>query len=178
MRVRLKGINRATKRLADGTKRTYWYAWRGGPLLQGEPGTPEFVASYNEAVARKAAKPRGTLLSLLQQYQASEDFTGLAPSTRRGYIALIRRIEGAFAPESFRGAWIAALLPRTHASVGAGSTAALGGTMCGRLTTSPHSWPALPHIYTCRCCWRYGQASVKVTCCDFPGQLMTGLESD
>ena len=40
MRVRLKGINHATKRLADGTIKRYWYAWRGGPLLRGEPGAP------------------------------------------------------------------------------------------------------------------------------------------
>jgi hypothetical protein len=68
-----------------------------GPLLRGEPGTPEFVASYNEAVARKTMPPKGTLLSLLRQYQASEDFTGLARSTRRSYVALIVRIEKSFA---------------------------------------------------------------------------------
>ena len=48
MRIRLKGITG----LADGTRRTYWYTWKGGPPPRGEPGTPEFVASYNEAVAR------------------------------------------------------------------------------------------------------------------------------
>jgi hypothetical protein len=52
MRIRLKGINSITKRLADGTRRTDWYTWKGGPPPRGEPGTPEFVASYNEAVAR------------------------------------------------------------------------------------------------------------------------------
>jgi hypothetical protein len=52
MRLRLKGINSITKRLADGTRRTYWYTWKGGPPPRGEPGTPEFVPSYNEAVAR------------------------------------------------------------------------------------------------------------------------------
>ena len=97
MRIRLKGINRITKRLADGTTRTYWYAWKAGPPLRGEPGTPEFVASYNEAAASKKAPPRGKLLSVLQQYQASKDFTGLADSTRRSYVALIVRIERAFA---------------------------------------------------------------------------------
>ena len=97
MRIRLKGINRITKRLADGTTRTYWYAWKAGPPLRGEPGTPEFVASYNEAAASKVAPPRGKLLSVLQQYQASKDFTGLADSTRRSYVALIMRIEKAFA---------------------------------------------------------------------------------
>ena len=96
MRVSLRGINRVTKRLADGTLRTYWYAWKGGPPLYGEPGTPEFVASYNEAISRKITPPRGTLLGLLQQYQASEDFRALADSTRRSYIALISLIEKRF----------------------------------------------------------------------------------
>ena len=96
MRVRLKGLNSVTKRLADGRTVSYYYAWKGGPPLRGEPGTPEFIHSYNEAIARKVTPPRGTLLSVLQQYQASEDFTGLAESTRHGYIGLVRRIEQAF----------------------------------------------------------------------------------
>ena len=97
MRIRLKGVNRVRKRLADGSCRTYYYAWKGGPPLRGEPGSPEFIASYNEAVARRVITPRGTLVSILQAYQASEDFTGLAESTRRNYVALIVRIEKAFA---------------------------------------------------------------------------------
>jgi integrase len=70
---------------------------KGGPPLQGEPGTPEFIASYNAAVAQKVLPPRGTLLSLLQQYQASEDFRLLADSTRRSYVPLVVRIEKEFA---------------------------------------------------------------------------------
>jgi hypothetical protein len=54
MRINFKGLNFATKRLADGTLRKYYYAWRGGPLLRGEPGTPEFQASYNEAVTSRS----------------------------------------------------------------------------------------------------------------------------
>jgi integrase len=96
MRIRLKGINRITKRLADGTLRTYWYAWKGGPPLRGEPGTPEFIASYNEAAARKVTPPTGKLLSVLQAYQASENFRGLADETRRSYGGLIARIEKTF----------------------------------------------------------------------------------
>ena len=96
MRVRLRGINSKRKKLADGSFKTYYWAWKGGPSLRGEPGSPEFVASYNEAVAQKVAPPRGILLSLLQQYQASEDFRLLADSTRRSYIPLIARIEKAF----------------------------------------------------------------------------------
>jgi integrase len=96
MRVNLKGINSYTAKLADGTTKTYWYAWKGGPRLQGEPGTPEFIASYNEAAAQKVRPPTGTLLSILQGYQASENFRQLATSTRGGYVALIKRIETNF----------------------------------------------------------------------------------
>jgi hypothetical protein len=41
MRVKLKGV--ATKLLASGEKVTYYYAWRGGTQLGGQPDSPEFV---------------------------------------------------------------------------------------------------------------------------------------
>ena len=94
--MRLKGINPVKKKLADGTRRTYWYAWKGGPPLRGEPGTPEFVASYNEAVARRVVTPQGALLSVLQAYQESADFNGLAARTRSDYIKQIKVIEATF----------------------------------------------------------------------------------
>ena len=95
--MQLRGINCVTKRLADGTRRTYWYAWKGGPPLRGEPGTPEFVASYNEAVAKKIAPPTGVLLALLFRFQESAEFQfGISPRTRRDYIKQIKRIERAF----------------------------------------------------------------------------------
>ena len=93
MRVRLKGINQLTKRLADGRRVTYWYAWKGGPPLRGDPGSPEFIASYNEAVARKVTPPAGVLFSILQGYQGSEDFRGLADRTRKDYAGKIKLIE-------------------------------------------------------------------------------------
>jgi integrase len=96
VRIRLKGLNSITKRLADGRRRTYWYAWKGGPPLRGEPGTPEFVHSYNEAVATRAATPGGALLSVLQAYQAGGEFSGLAARTRFDYIGRIKVIEAEF----------------------------------------------------------------------------------
>jgi hypothetical protein len=96
MRIRLKAINSVRKRLPDGSIKTFHYAWKGGPPLRGGPGTPEFVASYNEAVAHKRDVPRGSLLSVLHQYQQSGAFQSLAVSTRRGYVALIQRIEERF----------------------------------------------------------------------------------
>jgi len=96
VRVRLKGINSKRKVLSDGTVKTYWYAWKEGPRLVGEPGDPEFIASYNEAVARKITPPQGVLLSVLQGYQASAEFRDLAPRTCRDYARLIKLIEGEF----------------------------------------------------------------------------------
>jgi integrase len=96
MRIRLKGINSKRKRLADGSH-NFYYAWKSGPPLRGEPGTPEFVASYNEAVAKKVAPPTGVLLALLFRFQESADFQfGITPRTRRDYIKQIKRIERAF----------------------------------------------------------------------------------
>jgi hypothetical protein len=61
-RIRLKGLNSKRKRLADGSFRTYYWAWKGGPALRGEPGSAQFHASYNEAVAPKIDKaPRPAL---------------------------------------------------------------------------------------------------------------------
>jgi integrase len=64
--------------------------------LRGEPGTPEFVASYNEAAATKRAAPTGVILSLLQGFQASDDFLSLAPRTRIDYVRQIVIIEREF----------------------------------------------------------------------------------
>src|SRR5262245_47947799 len=85
VRVNLKGINSRRKVLKDGTTVTYWYAWKGGPRLRGEPGDREFITSYNEAVARKINPPVGVLLNILQRYQASSKFDALAERTKRDY---------------------------------------------------------------------------------------------
>lgn len=96
MRMKLSGINRARMRLADGRVVTYYYAWKGGPRLRGKPGSPEFIASYNEAAAQRAVQPQDVLLSVLQAFQRSQDFLGLAERTRTDYIGKIRLIERKF----------------------------------------------------------------------------------
>src|SRR6516162_6134273 len=92
MRINLKGLNFATKRLADGSTRTYWYAWRGGPLLRGEPGTPEFERSWQEACGQKAKAPEGTLQSLIDYFQTTIEFTGLREITRSDYVDIIQKV--------------------------------------------------------------------------------------
>jgi hypothetical protein len=41
----------------------YYYAWRSGPKLRGEPGSPEFINSYNDAIASQKRPVSGTLLT-------------------------------------------------------------------------------------------------------------------
>jgi integrase len=98
LRVRLKGVNSRKKRLADGSVKTYYWAWKGGPALTGEPGSPEFIASYNAAVAKKVEAPAGILLSLLNRFQQSGEFLhAINERTRRDYVKNIKRIEREFA---------------------------------------------------------------------------------
>ncbi len=96
MRINLKGINRVRKTLADGSAVYYYYAWKGGPRLPGQPGDPEFVAAYNKAVERKVQPKDGTLQSVLNGFQASSDWDDLAPRTQSDYVKLIKIIEEKF----------------------------------------------------------------------------------
>lgn len=52
MRREVKYMHKVT---AKG--RVYWYAWRGGPRLHGEEGSPAFWASYNAAIAERLLPP-------------------------------------------------------------------------------------------------------------------------
>jgi len=96
MRVRLKGLNRVTKRLADGSQATYYYAWKGGPRLPGKPGDPEFAAAYADAHAARAVSPENVLQEIINSYLASPKFTELAPRTQRDYLNHVRKIEAEY----------------------------------------------------------------------------------
>jgi len=113
MRVRLKGLKTVTKRLADGQIVRYWYAWRGGPRLDGRPGSTEFIASYNRAVAELPKAQIGTLDFILDKFQDSDAFLSRAPRTQSDYRKLLRTIASEFgdfplaalADRKARGSW-------------------------------------------------------------------------
>jgi integrase len=91
VRHEVKGIAKVT---AKG--RTYWYAWRGGPRLRGEPGSPEFWQSYNEAIENRRLPDLGRFRSLVTLYRASKDYEKLAPSTVRNWAPRLDRIADYF----------------------------------------------------------------------------------
>jgi integrase len=96
MRVQLKGIHTVKMRLADGSVAVYRYAWRGGPRIQGEPRSPEFVRAFTDAHAARKRPPQGCLFTLISEFKSSAEYLGLAPSTRRAYVSYLREIEVEF----------------------------------------------------------------------------------
>jgi integrase len=96
VRVVLKGIHRVKRRLANGETKVHFYAWRGGPAMHAKPGTPEFVREYHDAHASLRRPRAGTFMTIIAQYKAAPEFTGLAVSTRRAYTAYIKLIEDEF----------------------------------------------------------------------------------
>jgi integrase len=85
--VELKGLHTVK---AKG--RTYHYAWRGGPAITGEPGTPEFMDAYNEAIAGRAATDGKRFRSVVVRYRASDEYKALAESTRGKWSRWLDRI--------------------------------------------------------------------------------------
>jgi integrase len=101
-RRKLPGVASATKRLADGTRRKYYYAWRAGPLLKAEDGTPlhpddpQFFVAYTAAHAERKKPPTGNLFSLIAAFKSSTDYTNLSDKTRKDYLRYLKMIEGEF----------------------------------------------------------------------------------
>jgi integrase len=87
VKVELRGIAKVTAK-----DRTYYYAWRGGPRLRGEPGSPEFHCSYNQAIEDRRTPEPGRFKSLVVLYRASTDYAKLADSTRNNWAPWLDRI--------------------------------------------------------------------------------------
>ncbi len=94
--VRLKGLHKVRRKLADGSFRTHYYAWRGGPRVEGIPGTPEFIASYNATVAARKTPPKDTFTALIVGYRQSQKHLSLRQNSRREEARHLDTIVDAF----------------------------------------------------------------------------------
>jgi integrase len=165
MRVRLKGLNRVRKRLADGRTVTYYYAWKGGPPLPGRPGSPEFVDAYNKAISRKVLPQQGVILSVLRDFQNSQDFLGLAPRTRSDYIA-IRLIE-----KKFGDFPLAALADRRSRGVFMAWRDQLATTSRRQ---ADYAWVVLARVLS----WALDRGIIMANPCEKGGRLYRGSRAD
>ena len=91
MRIQLKHIHRVRRRLADGSYRDHYYHRHTRKPITGVPGSKEFLESFAQAAAPQAKATR-QLQDLVIQYQASQEFRGLASATRRDYQRYLDRI--------------------------------------------------------------------------------------
>jgi hypothetical protein len=96
VRIKLKGLAKARKRLASGEYKEYYYAWRGGPAIDRVPGTPEFIVAYNRAVSARRLPRNDNLGSLIDRYEDSEEFRSCRPKTKKDYCRLLTSIRGKF----------------------------------------------------------------------------------
>lgn len=98
----LPGLATASKTLADGSTKKYFYAWRGGPLLKAadgtplQPGDPQFIVAYSSAHAERKKPPTGTLFSLIAAYKISSEFTAKAKRTKTDYMRYLKMVEDEF----------------------------------------------------------------------------------
>lgn len=97
-RVRLKGINTVRKKLADGSRAVYRYHRATGLPLEGEPGSPEFIASYARAQETLKARHSGeTFGALVRAYTTAPEFTDrLGAATQREYKRMLTKAEPQF----------------------------------------------------------------------------------
>ncbi len=163
MRAHLKGINSVRKVRADGASVTYHYAWKCGPRLEGKPGSPEFLASYNAAHEEvRAKKDDKRLESVIDRYQDSAAFTDLAPRTRKDYGKILDRLRTEFGTMN----------------VGALKQPAIKGVFrewrdgIGRRSkrTADYSWMVLARVLS----WALDGGLVEANPCEKGGRLYKG----
>lgn len=97
-KVDMKGVHKVCRKLAGGGVATHYYAWRGGPKITAEPGTPEFFTEW-QTLTKDRDIPKhyaGTVQALINAYTTSSDFLGLADATRAGYLRRLPKIEAAW----------------------------------------------------------------------------------
>jgi integrase len=91
VKVELRGLHKLNIK-----GRKYYYAWRGGPRVEGEPGTPAFMEAYNRAVEEHRAPDSSGFRSLVIRYKASADFKKLEESTKQQWGPWLDRISDYF----------------------------------------------------------------------------------
>lgn len=88
VKVELKGLHTVRSH-----GRTYYYAWRGGPriLTEAKPGTPAFMAAYNEVIAQAREPDTRKFRWVVSDYQ-NKNFSGLAKNTQKVWAPWLGRI--------------------------------------------------------------------------------------
>jgi integrase len=91
--VSLKGVHEIRRKLADGSVKSYFYAWRGGPRL--DPDHPEgLLGSYAELVKRK--RDGSLMTQAIDRFQLSTEHQKRKDLWRHECEAIHERIRAEF----------------------------------------------------------------------------------
>ena len=86
----VKGIHRVKDKKTGKVK--YVYAWRGGPRLDAEEGTPAFWALYDAAVRELRIPDQSRFRALVTDYKTRGNYDKLAASTKKQWAPWLDRI--------------------------------------------------------------------------------------
>lgn len=89
--VEIKGLH-----IVHTKGKTYVYAWRGGPRIYAELGSPQFMQAYNDAIENHRIPDKSKFRAQVQLYRSSDGFKGLAPTTRKVWGRWLDRIAAYF----------------------------------------------------------------------------------
>jgi len=96
VRVRLKGINTVRRKLATGVVETYYYHRATGTRIEGEPGSPAFIASVQRAEDKGRHRTTGTLSGLIREFEGTKQWRRLADSTKKEYRRVLTFWDGLY----------------------------------------------------------------------------------
>ena len=96
VKASIPGVNTATKLLANGQIKTYYYHRATGHRLPGKRGSSEFIRAYAAADELMANLHRGMLFGLIRDYTLSPEFEKLAASTQKEYRRMLTKAEAQF----------------------------------------------------------------------------------
>jgi integrase len=163
-RGKLPGLATASKRLADGRRRKYYYAWRGGPMLKGADGVPlklgdpEIIVAYAAAHAERKKPAQGTMFSLIAAFKAASEFTTLSEKTQKDYRRYLKMIE-----EEFGTMPLAAVEHRKAR----GEFKAWRDTMADRPRVADYAWTVLARVLSVA----KDRGTISVNVCERGGRL-------
>ncbi|CUX81082.1 MAG: Phage integrase family [Roseibaca calidilacus] len=97
-RVKVKGVHRVRKRLADGRTMEYHYAWRGGPKFWDSSmpfgkHTLDYAGALKDRLMERR-DPGDSFQALINSFFDSTDFRRLAPRTQRDHKINVSRPGG------------------------------------------------------------------------------------
>lgn len=171
MRVKLKGLAKVKKTLADGKAIYYCYAWRGGPLLKNkhgdplQPGDPMLVRAFADATEGRHVDQAETMARLIAEFKASSEFTGKAPKTRQAYSRYLDMIR-----EEFGGMTFNALQDKSAR----GEFKEWRDTMADTPRTADYAWSTLARVLS----FAKDRGRISINVCERGGRLYEADRAD